>query len=293
MTQSQQKPKMFSLSGFFQIARVRNLVVILLSQYFSAVFLIKENENFTTIMSDYFLFLTIVSTVAIAAAGYLINDYYDIKIDLINKPEKVVVGTILKRRTVMAAHTLLNLFGIALGTWVSIKIGIINFMAAFLLWLYSNQLKRMPFLGNFVVAVLTGLSVFIIGIYYNQIQIPILLYTSFAFTSNFVREVVKDIEDLQGDEKFGSKTLPIIWGVRKTKLFLHFIDILFSGFVIYLLISQNFPANNLVLYFFLASVGIFTYLLIRAQKRNDFGILSNYLKWFMLAGIASMIFIQP
>lgn len=284
---------MFSLSGFFQIARVRNLVVILLSQYFSAVFLIKENENFTTIMSDYFLFLTIVSTVAIAAAGYLINDYYDIKIDLINKPEKVVVGTILKRRTVMAAHTLLNLFGIALGTWVSIKIGIINFMAAFLLWLYSNQLKRMPFLGNFVVAVLTGLSVFIIGIYYNQIQIPILLYTSFAFTSNFVREVVKDIEDLQGDEKFGSKTLPIIWGVRKTKLFLHFIDILFSGFVIYLLISQNFPANNLVLYFFLASVGIFTYLLIRAQKRNDFGILSNYLKWFMLAGIASMIFIQP
>lgn len=292
MNPPRQQPKTFSLSGFFQITRVQNLVVIFLAQYFSAIFLIRGNNDFAAVLSDYHLFATVISTVFIAAAGYIINDYYDIKIDLINRPDKVVAGTLLKRRTVMAAHSILNFTGILLGLWVAIKIGVLDFIAAFLLWLYSNQLKRTPFFGNFVVASLTGLSVILIGLYYDQIQIPILLYSSFAFTSNLVREIIKDIEDLQGDEKFGSKSLPILWGVRKTKLFLHFIDLSFSGFVVYLLISQSFPASDLILYFFLASVFVFTILLIRAEKRTDFGVLSGYLKWFMLIGIASMTLIQ-
>src|SRR5690606_34862812 len=105
---------------------------------------------------DINLLLLVLSTLLIAAAGYIINDYYDVKIDYINKPKRVVVGRILKRRGVMVAHTILNFMGILIGFYLSIWVGIISVGSAFMLWWYSNQLKRLPFIGNFFIAVLTG-----------------------------------------------------------------------------------------------------------------------------------------
>ena len=156
-----------------------------------------------------------------AAAGYIINDYYDVKIDYINKPERVIVGTVLKRRVVLFWHTFLNFSAIIIGSFLDWKIGAIHFASAFMLWLYSNQLKRLPLIGNFIVALLTGLSISIITLYFGQNPILVHTYALFAFSISLIREIVKDMEDWKGDADFGCKTLPIILGVRKTSKLQH------------------------------------------------------------------------
>ena len=172
-------------------------------------------------LSDYKLLLISISTVLIAAAGYIINDYYDVKIDFVNKPERVVVDKLLKRRVVMAAHSILNFAGIGIGFLVSFKIALINFLSALLLWLYSNHLKRLPFVGNVAVALLTGAALLVIAIYYQKNMFLVLVYAIFAFSITLIREIIKDIEDVKGDTVFGCRTLPVIWGIRKTKMIIY------------------------------------------------------------------------
>ncbi|HMP98744.1 MAG TPA: UbiA family prenyltransferase, partial [Cyclobacteriaceae bacterium] len=151
----------FSFPAFLQLTRYWNLLIIGLAQYFTAIFLIDKNA-----WRDINLFLLSSATIMIAAAGYIINDYYDVKIDIINKPEKVVVGKKIMRRVAMLAHLLLSGAGVLLGWYLSVWIGAINAFSALLLWLYSVNLKRLPFTGNFLVALLTALSICIVEVYY-------------------------------------------------------------------------------------------------------------------------------
>ena len=123
-------------------------------------------------------------------------------------------------------------------------------------------------------------------------NMAIILYSSFAFTSNLVREIVKDIEDLQGDEKFGSYTLPIAIGVRRTKGILLAINAAFALFILYLIQESTFPGPEFILYFFLVPIALLSALLIRADKKKDFGNISSLIKWFMLLGILSITLIN-
>ena len=105
----------FSVTGFLKLTRFPNLLIIAFTQYFAAIFLAAYPENWYHKIYDYHLFLLSLSTILIAAAGYIINDYYDIKIDYVNKPEKVVVGKLVKRRIVLVSHAVLNFAGIGIG----------------------------------------------------------------------------------------------------------------------------------------------------------------------------------
>ena len=133
------------LAGIVRMTRVWNLVIIVLTQYCTAIFLVDSGQGALFYLTNIWLFVLSLSSAMIAAAGYIINDYYDVKIDLINKPERVVVGRMVKRRVAMAWHTALNIAGILLGVILWWFIGLMNLLSAGLLWLYSNQLKRMPF----------------------------------------------------------------------------------------------------------------------------------------------------
>lgn len=290
MSAKQSSKRSFSVTGFLKLTRVPNLLIIGLTQYFAVIFLVAHPENWHEKLYDFKLFLLSSSTVLIAAAGYIINDYYDIKIDYVNKPEKVVVGKLVKRRIVLVSHAVLNFLGIAIGFYLSIYVGIINFLAGFILWIYSNQLKRMPFIGNLVIASLTGLSILVVAIYYQKNYSLILNYAVFAFSINLIREVIKDMEDLRGDMRFGSKTLPIVWGLRKTKFFLYGLISLFVFSLFYL--SHQLENQILNLFFLLLIVPIIylIYLLYRADSQRRFHQLSTYCKLLMLAGISSMIF---
>ncbi len=273
-------------SAFLQLTRFWNLAIIGLAQYFAAYFLI---ANYT--LADWHLFVLSMSTMLIAAAGYIINDYYDVKIDLINKPNRVVVGKKITRRYAILLHTILSFVGVGLGLILSWQIGAINFLSAFLLWLYSNQLKRLPFIGNLVVAALTGLSILLLEVLYKNSSSLIVIYSLFAFFITLVREVVKDMEDLKGDNTFGCKTLPIIWGIRKTKVFLY---TLLAFFLIGVLILNHFYTRLPIIYFLICLFVPLGWLLVRlvsADTIKEFYQLSQLCKIIMLLGIVSMVFI--
>jgi 4-hydroxybenzoate polyprenyltransferase len=234
-----------------------------------------------------FLMLTI-STVLVAAAGYIINDYYDIKIDTINKPKRVVVGRILRRRWAMISHLVLNVTGILLAFIVDWKVGLVTFISGFLLWLYSNQLKRQPFTGNFTIALLTAASLLVVWVYQPRNEFLVYTFAAFAFFISLIREIIKDMEDVRGDETFGCQTLPIIWGLRRTKVLLY---ILIFCFLFVLFSLSAYLQNAVVMYFcffILVPVGWLTYKLFWADTKREFSYLSKFCKLIMLSGILSM-----
>lgn len=290
MNAAKPRKRDFSFRGFLKLTRFPNLLIIALTQYLSTIFLVAHPENGFKYLFDFKLFLLSASTLMIAAAGYIINDYYDIKIDYVNKPDKVVVGKLIKRRIVLASHIILNVVGIGIGFYLSLRVGALNFLAGFLLWIYSNKLKRMPLIGNLTIAFLTALSIAIIAVYYQKNESLLMAYAVFAFSINLVREIIKDMEDIRGDMRFGSKTLPIVWGLRKAKYFL-FVLILIFVLILFALSSQ-LGNHTLNLFFIVLIVPIIylIYLLYRADSQKRFHQLSTFCKLLMLAGISSMTF---
>ena len=287
--------KILSLSSLLQVlklSRTPNLIIIFFTQYCVALFLAGLERSQLDIILDFKFFLLVLSTTIIAAAGYYINDYYDIKIDMINKPNKVIVGNKLNRRPVLIWHQIFNAIGILLGIYVSIWVGAINLLAAFLLWFYSNRLKRLPLLGNLSVAFLTGLSLLVVGVYFRSGIFLIFIYAFFAFGITLIREIIKDMEDMKGDEAFGCKSLPIVLGIRKTKWILY---LLILGFTISLFYFASIIDNNMVAGYFLILLvpSIFLiYKLVRADAKHHFYQLSLYCKWLMVGGVLSMTLIN-
>jgi len=274
--------------ALFRLTRFWNLAIIAFAQYFTAYFLFQQR---LLVFTDFWLFLIVAATVMIAAAGYIINDYYDIKIDLINKPDRVVIGKTITRRYAIFFHTAISFTGVATGLLINWKVGAINFASGFLLWLYSNNLKRQPLIGNLVVAILTGLSIFLLSFLYEQYLPLVMTYSLFAFFMTLIREVVKDLEDMKGDTTFGCKTLPIVWGIRKTKYFLYGIILLFSVVVLWLDYQELKISWVYFIPLLFVPMSVLVFRLVKADTKKEFYQISQLCKVIMLLGICSMIFI--
>ncbi|EAZ80479.2 4-hydroxybenzoate-octaprenyltransferase [Algoriphagus machipongonensis] len=265
--------------------------MVAFAQIMTAYFLVRTTSDGTPVLLDYHLYLMVFSTVIIAAAGYMINDYYDVKIDYVNKPHEVIVGKGIKRRVVLFLHSILNFTGIAMGLFVSPKVALVNFTAAFLLWLYSNQLKREPLIGNLTVAILTGISIYMIAFYYQKSELLILTYAIFAFFLNLIREIIKDIEDRQGDRKHGCRTLPIVIGFRRTKS----VIFLIAGIFVCAILIVTFKLNRPLIFYYFGTLGIFftffMFKIYQADRKDQFTKLSSFAKILMLVGTLSMGFL--
>lgn len=281
--------------GFIRLIRWQNLGIIVFTQYFTRFFLIGgKNLSFNyllEIITERKLFFISLATVLIAASGYIINDYYDIKIDLVNKPNRVVIGRYIKRRWALVIHQIFNGLGILIGLLVSQKVALVNLSAVFCLWLYANQLKRLAFWGNLIVAILTGFSLLVLAVYYPGHQGEVWIYATFSFFITLIREIIKDMEDVKGDEKHGCRTLPIIWGIARTKLLVY---VLIASFITTLfLLATQLPSDRVASIFLLMMlpIGLLTYKLVYADKPRDFAFLSDACKGIMLLGVLTMIFV--
>lgn len=273
-------------TALLKLTRTGNLFIIAFAQYLTALFLIGYET-----LDDLLLLILTISTVLVAAGGYIINDYYDIKIDYINKPDRVIIGKRINRRYAILLHISLSLLGILLGLMLSWSIAFVNALSVFLLWLYSNLLKRLPFVGNLTIALLTSFSILIVDLYYRTQNPLILVYALFAFFTTLIREIIKDMEDLKGDNTFGCKTLPIVLGIRRTKGILYVITILFLLFALLsVFVYEVFPSFLHIAWLGIP-VGYLLIRLIRADTKRDFSILSSYCKIIMLLGILSMTLI--
>jgi 4-hydroxybenzoate polyprenyltransferase len=257
----------------------------------------------TDLLHKKFIYL-ICATLLTAAGGYIINDYYDVKLDHINKPGKVIVGNAISRRWAMLLHIWFNGVAILLGLLINGKVAFSICLCALTLLLYSVYFKKQFLIGNLVIA---GLSAFVLIIlHFFDKTIPVFLifsYASFAFISTLIREIIKDIEDMKGDSKFDCRTIPIVIGVRKTKRLLLYLTVAF----IILLFSYVFTASDpmpfehtyarwayilYMLLFVIIPLLAIAYLLYMADVKKDFSRLSFLMKLVMLTGMMSMIFLR-
>ncbi|MCC9167761.1 geranylgeranylglycerol-phosphate geranylgeranyltransferase [Pontibacter harenae] len=278
------------MKAFLNLIRFPNLVLVVLSQALVQACLLASGVSWSRVLEPSFGMLTL-STVCIAAAGYIINDYYDIKIDAINKPSRVLVGKAIRRRRAMFAHLLLSFAGVALGLMLSIPVALINLGAVLLLWGYSARFKKMLLIGNIVIALLSASMLLVVAVYADMLNNVTLGYALFAFFISLIREIIKDVEDMKGDASFDCRTLPIVTGLPKTKLVLYPIIALF---LVLLLASVFHPSTS---FYFEAYMIILVLApsiwmlikLIRADRKRDFTFLSNLNKFIMLTGILSML----
>ncbi|WP_255068503.1 geranylgeranylglycerol-phosphate geranylgeranyltransferase [Lacihabitans sp. LS3-19] len=263
--------------------------MIAFTQYLVAYFLIKLPDF--QIFENWRFAILVLSTVFIAAGGYVINDYFDVKIDQINKPDEVFVGRIIKRRFALLIHQIFSGIGVVLSVFLGWKILIINVLSVSILWFYASVFKKKPLVGNFIVASLTALSVSEIAIYLAPDQVIVHVYALFAFFINLMREIIKDIEDIKGDQMHGAKTLPIVLGIRKTKNVIYSLAALFICTVLILL----FRIDNRNLWFCFSVLFLFlvflVYRLILADRKKHFSDLSMLCKVILLLGVLSVVFI--
>ena len=271
-------------------------------------------QNVPLALEDWKYLLLVLSTVLIAAAGYVINNIFDQNTDLENKPNNVVIGRSISESSAYNLYAALNISGVSIGFYLSNVISKPGFAAIFILiaatlYMYATSLKQIILVGNFIVALLLAFSVIIIGIFDlfpsitsdNQQIMAVLFsilmdYALFAFFINLLREIIKDLEDLNGDYNQGMKTLPIILGVKRTSklvFILSFIPIITLLFYI----KNYFMANNLnfaALYsivFILAPLFYFTVKSWQPKNKIDFHNLSILLKWILLLGILSILIV--
>ncbi len=273
--------------GFFRLIRFKNLVILSLTQLLSVFYLTSTKHKEAFILSSLLLF----SCFLVAAAGYIINDYFDVKIDLINKPGKVVVGKQMSRRKVLLSHLTFSVLGVAIGFYLSVWLGVLLFFTTNILWIYSKYLKCTPLLGNITVALVATLSFVTVIIIFPNYSKEVYFFISFAFLSTLIRELVKDIEDLKGDLQFGCKTYPGRFGIRKTKVLIfivtHFflISIVVFGAFLYdwKIAVSLFLISTLTIYFL--------YCLYWADTKKEYKKLSGFLKIIMLFGIGLIPFV--
>jgi 4-hydroxybenzoate polyprenyltransferase len=281
-----------SVLAFLKLIRTFNLIILAFTQYMCRYFIIgKGTVSLYEIATDWKFFLLVLCTVFVAAAGYIINDYYDVKIDLINKPKRVVLGKVLHRRIALVSHFILNTLACLFAFFLGWKIFTIIVLTTMLMWFYANQLKRTALIGNLLISVLTGLSVYMPVFLFGTGQKTLLLYAFFAFFISLIREIIKDMEDMKGDEEFGCKTLPIIWGIRKTKIVIYAVSFLFVSSISMILIHTELTIQ---LYFLIFPAPVFFWLLIKLSKADtstQFLKLSFLCKCIMVAGVISMALI--
>jgi 4-hydroxybenzoate polyprenyltransferase len=279
--------------NLFKLVRWPNLLMIVLTQYLVTIFLIRPqgDVSWLEIIQSKVLFLICLSTVLIAAAGYVINDYFDVKIDAINKPERVIIGRHFKRRIAMITHQTLNIIACLIGFYIGKRIFVINIISISLLWAYSSYFKKQPFIGNVIVALLTALSLLVLSAFFNQHTNLVMLYAGFAFGITLVREIIKDMEDVRGDASNGCRTLPIAWGMRPTKYFIYFLIACFIPTLFWAATQLKNVYLGGAFMLLLLPVAWLVYKLVYADTRRHFGVLSQICKVIMLIGMATMVIV--
>lgn len=277
------------IKGFLRLIRVQNLLIVVGTQYLARVALIGPRDEWPRLLLDGRMLILTLSTVCIAAAGYIINDYFDVKIDIVNKPERVVIGRYLKRRWAITAHQVLNVVGCVLGLLLSRWVLAVDVLSVSLLWFYSANLKRQPFIGNLVVSFLTALSLIVMAVYYRHNEDLVLVYAAFAFVVTVVREVIKDMEDVRGDARYGCRTLPIVWGIRRTKYLLYVVITAFIVTLFFIADSWQNPRLGWIFLLLLIPVLWLVYRLVLADTRREYSYLSNLCKLIMLMGVLTMV----
>ncbi len=315
------KLKVATIVPFLGLIRWQNLIIIAVTQLAMRYFVIDPilaTLGFSLQLSTFAFLMLVLSTMCIAGAGYVINDYFDIKADSINKPKRPLVVNQVTRRQSIALHFVLNSIGIVAGIFVAYSVNILGLALIFpvatgLLWFYSTTYKRQLLTGNILVAILTAMVPFLVVVFelpllYREylgelkasgLTLNVLTYwvggfSFFAFLLTLIREIVKDMEDFEGDAVAGRNSLPIAFGQNSAKTIVLLLLSLNFAFLVYLFISKLlYLPSGAVDFFSLGYLSVFVllpsiwmmYLVYKATSKEHFGKISFLAKLIMLGGI--------
>ncbi len=302
--------------AYLRLFRWPNLLVVALTQYlfrYAIIIPLLKSHGIEPALTHPAFFMLVLATLLITAAGYAINDYFDLRADRINKPEKIVLGKHISRRTAIFYHSLFNISGVLLGVVLSLMVGywplsFLFIIVPTLLWMYSIRYKKKLFVGNFLVAVLAAFVVAIVWVFdfqalgdsisahhpaiYN-INSFVRVYALFAFLTTLVREIIKDVEDIRGDAKTGCKTIPITSGIRASKKIIVFFTIAIIAFVLFIQIYLLRRDFDLIFTYLIFTVQLpFIFMInktVTAAEKSDYTYLSRFAKFTMVAGVLSML----
>jgi len=303
---------------FLQLIRFPNLFIVVLTQYLLQYFILIpafRKSNFTPLLDHFHFFILVLSTLIIAAGGYIINDIEDLEIDLMNKPEKVIVGKFISVKNAHRLYWGITLIGFLISLYLAFYVQnlpliLIYPTAIYLLYIYSKTLKKSVLWGNLIVSIFCS---FVAGIILfaeranffklinsnpeigNQVALIFIAYLIFAFFSTMFREIVKDIEDREGDIKNGCTTLPIVHGIEIAKNVAYFFAIVLLCFLNFWVYLRNLEGAEKDLIFFIGGIILpllyAIYKLKIAINKNQLHQVSSLAKYIMLSGILYLLFL--
>lgn len=293
---------------YLKLIRFQNLVAMALIQYLLRYSLLIPAYGKTNVLGDLQFALLVFSILLIAAGGYVINDYFDIQVDAENQSEDVIVGRSIKRRVALKLHLFLTTTGVFLGFYIAYKVhhlilGGIMAIGAYMLWDYSLRLKRLLFVGNFIVAKLSAIFVLSVSAFEilpkydieasRHTLIILCIYATFAFICSLMHEIIKDLRTVEGDKKFKIRTLPTVWGLNKTKEFVKWLSV-FTAFMVIIVAIYEFktqiPALAYALILLISPLFLLNVWIYKAQKVLDYERISKLNKFIIFAGIISLYF---
>jgi 4-hydroxybenzoate polyprenyltransferase len=305
------------MQHYLQLLRWPNLLIVVLTMYllhFTFLLPALAANDIASPLSSFHFSLLMLMTVSATAAGYVVNDWFDYPIDIINKPERVIINKKITWRTARQLYIALMVIGALLSSYLSARTGLwgiclIYNLVTLLLYGYARYWKRMPSIGNLVVALLCAMVTGLVWyIHLEPLQLLttqapdragylrtiLAAYLGFSFLITLYREIVKDLEDVEGDLVVGARTIPIVFGQRLTKIIASFCAVLLLLGLIFLIIqSQGFshsPLKYTAEIMLLICLIISVLLLFRFRKKEEFGQLSGLLKWIMLLGLLWFLF---
>ena len=294
--------KIFSL---FSVIRGYNIPIIILAQYLSAIFILAPEIRALDILSDFNLFLIVFASSITIASGYIINSFYDSRKDLINRPNKSILDRLVSQSTKLKVYFTLNFVVALIALVISFRAFLFFSAYIFLIWFYSHKVKKYPLVGNLMAALLAVLPFFAILLYYYT-KIPfyeiktyksqfmvISAHATFLFLLLLIREMIKDLENIKGDLIDNYNTIPVHYGESISKKIITLLC-LTTLIPVYILI-EIYDVGYMDVYFYSCLIILLFFLkyLWKSNSKAQFLLLHNVLKFLIVAGVFSIILIDP
>ncbi len=283
---------MLKFFSMFSVVRGYNILVIVVAQYLTSVYILAHDKPLKSVLLDINLLVLVLASSATIAAGYIINNFYDSEKDQINRPFKSKLDRLVSQNTKLSFYFVLNFCAVIMASYVSFNAVLFFSVYIFGIWLYSHKLKKLPFIGNLTSAILTITPFFAIFLYYKNFETVIFVHAIFLFLMISMRELTKDLENMKGDLLLDYKTIPVVYGEKTSKLMLTVL-ILLTSIPLYLLLTR-FNIGHMDVFFYLSVVLLLIFLLLlwKSSTKTHYLILHNILKFIILAGVFSIVLIN-
>ncbi len=286
------KSVILTFFSLFSVVRGYNILVLIAAQYLASIFIFSPEKSLSQILFDLHLHYLIIATVCVVSAGYIINHFYDEKIDRINRPIKTGIDNYVRQEVKLSLYFFLNFLGFLFGALVSWRAA--GFFAVYIfgIWLYSHKLKKYPFIGLLSATVLTIMPFFVVFIHFKNFSGFIFTHAIFLFFLLMARELIKDLGNFKGALIHNYKTYTVTYGELKTK---QLSTVLLASTIIPVVVLFGYPELALMRYYFYLSLGVILFtgiFLWRSHSINQYRLLHNIIKLLLLAGVFSLVFID-